>query len=256
MSTKRNHHDYFEKAAMYDLLAMYYKYIDPTTHMMYYQKHLKYMHKAIQSYRTDMMPGTNMGGAQPARVRVLHAAPGAGNVDIYVNGNRILRDFPFKQSSNYLSLPAGKYQIDIYPAGNMVSTVISKKVTVEGGRFYTLAAIGQPEKQLRLLAYEDEPRVPAGEAKVRFIHLSPDAPAVDIAVKNRDVIFPNVSYKQATNYLGLSPMTVDLEARVAGTNNVALSLPGVQLRPNEVYTIVAVGLLSGEPELETIVLRG
>ncbi|MDZ5473115.1 DUF4397 domain-containing protein [Bacillus sp. 31A1R] len=252
MSEKRNHHDYFQKAMMYDLLSKYYKYMDPVMHVNYYQKHLKYLNKGVQSMRNGMMQQMNQ--PQPSRVRVIHASPDAPNVDVYVNGNRILRDVPYKQVSNYMSLPEGRYQIDIYPAGEMVSTVISRKVNVESGKNYTLVAAG-PANNLRLLTFEDQPRVPMGETKVRFIHLSPDAPAVDIAVTKGDVIFPNVSFRQATNYLPLSPMTVDLEARVAGTKNVALPLPGVQLSPNEVYTVLAVGLVSGEPGLEAIIIK-
>ncbi|UII54501.1 DUF4397 domain-containing protein [Cytobacillus spongiae] len=250
MAKNRNQHHYLEEAALYDVLAGYYKYINPTMHIHYYQKHLKCLHKALNLMRMEANNGNS-----PAMVRVLHASPDAPNVDVYVNGNPILKNVEYKQSSKYMSLPAGRYQIDIYPTGTMVSTVISKKVHVEPGKFYTLAAIG-PVSKLRLAAFEDMPQVPAGETKARFIHLSPDAPAVDIAVKNRDVIFPNVSFKEATDYLGLSPMTVDLEARVAGTKNVVLSLPGIQLNPNEAYTIVAVGFVSDDPQLEAIILKG
>lgn len=252
MSQKRNHQDYFQRAMLYDFLSKYYKYIDPVMHVRYYQKHLKYMNKGVQSMRSDMMHNI-VGSPQSARVRVIHASPDAPNVDVYVNGNRILQDVPYKQVSNYMSLPAGRYQVDVYPTGDMVSTVISRKVDVEPGKSYILVAGGTLDK-IRLLTFENQPQVPSGETKVRFIHLSPDAPAVDIAVPKGDVVFPNVSFRQATNYLGLSPMTVDLEARVAGTKNVALSLPKLQLLPNTTYSILAIGLVSGEPELEALVI--
>ena len=243
-------HDYLTKAAMYDLLSGYYKYTDPSMHIHYYRKHLKYMRLAMQAQRADMTTS-----AQPSYVRVLHAVPDAPNVDVYVNGNRVLRDVAFKDVSDYLSLPAGKYHIDVYPAGTSVTTVISKKVKIDPGKIYTLAAVGSLNK-MQLLPYIDDPTVPNGETKVKFIHLSPDAPAVDIAVKGGDVIFPDVSYKQATDYLGLTPMTVNLEARVAGSKNSVLSVPNVKLNPNQAYTIVAVGLANGSPELEAIMLKG
>ena len=243
-------HDYLTKAAMYDLLSGYYKYTDPSMHIHYYRKHLKYMRLAMQAQRADMTTS-----AQPSYVRVLHAVPDAPNVDVYVNGNRVLRDVAFKDVSDYLSLPAGKYHIDVYPAGTSVTTVISKKVKIDPGKIYTLAAVGSLNK-MQLLPYIDDPTVPNGETKVKFIHLSPDAPAVDIAVKGGDVIFPDVSFKQATDYLGLTPMTVNLEARVAGSKNSVLSVPNVKLNPNQAYTIVAVGLANGSPELEAIMLKG
>jgi hypothetical protein len=254
MSFNRDKQDDFARAIKYGLLAEYYKYSDPALHVAYYYQHLKYIRRAVQSMRMEAVHQQDS-MRQPAMVRVVHASPDAPNVDIYVNGNRILKDFPYKDVSGYLSLPAGKYQIDIYPAGNMVSTVLSKKVTVEGGKSYTLAAAG-PAGKLRLVTFEDKPSVPAGETKARFIHLSADAPAVDIAVKKGDVIFPNVSFRQATSYLGLSPMTVDLEVRVAGSSNTVLPLPGVKLEPNKAYTILAVGTAAGDPPLEALIIEG
>ncbi|WP_044022124.1 DUF4397 domain-containing protein [Bacillus sp. SG-1] len=239
---------YLQKAAMYDLLSMYYKYSDPRLHIHYYHKHLKNMQKAIYGTRDRQQ-------SRPAQVRVLHAVPDAPNVDVYVNGTKALGNLAFKDISEFMALPAGKYHIDIYPAGTSVSTVISKRVTVESGKIYTLAAVGKGNK-LQLLPFITDPFVPSGETKVRFIHLSPNAPAVDIAVKKGDVIFPKVSFKQATDYLGLTPMTVNLEVRAAGTKDVALALPNVALKPNQAYTIFAVGLLGETPELEVLMVKG
>lgn len=253
MSENRKPLDYFQKASIYDLLACYYKYTNPAMHVYFYQKHLNSLNKALQMTNTSSFPQMYRPAGQAA-VRVIHAAPGAPNVDVYVNGNKLLADFPYKKLSEYMPIPAGKYQIDIYPAGNMTETLISKKVTVEPGKSYTLAVI-KSDKFLRLLSFSNDPRVPAGETKVRFIHLSPDAPAVDIAVKNGDVVFSNVSYRQTTDYLGLTPMTVDLEARVAGSKNIVLPLPGLRFSPNEAYTVFAVGYAKEEPVLEAIVAK-
>jgi hypothetical protein len=239
---------YLQKAAMYDLLSMFYKYSDPRLHIHYYQKHIKYMQKAIHGVRTHRENG-------PAYVRVLHAVPDAPNVDVYLNGNAVLNNVAFKEVSEFMQLPAGKYHIDIYPAGTSVNTIISKKVAVEAGKTYTLAAVGKGQK-LQLLPYITDPFVPAGETKVRFIHLSPDAPAVDIAVQKGDVIFPNTTFKQETDYLGLTPMAVNLEVRAAGTKNAVLKVPNVTLKPNQTYTIFAVGLLGGTPELEALLVKG
>jgi hypothetical protein len=248
--TVRKPENHFQKAAMYGMLADFYKYTNPNLHVHYYQKHFKHLQRAIQSGRAN---GTPSMSESPARVRILHAAPDAPNVDVYINGMRVLKDFSYKKVTDYLNLPKGKYHIDIYPAGNMIATVISKRVTVDSGKNYTLVAAGSG-KNLKLLAFEDSPITPPGEAKVRFVHLSPDAPAVDIAVKSGDVIFPNVSFRKSTEYMGLSPMTVDLEARVSGTKTVALALPNITFRPNTAYTIYAVGFANGTPALEVLIL--
>lgn len=46
-----------------------------------------------------------------------------------------------------------------------------------------------------------------------------------------------------------------VDVRVAGTNQVVLSIPNVRLQPNKSYTVVAVGYVSRTPPLEVLVLE-
>ncbi|WP_342025626.1 DUF4397 domain-containing protein [Cytobacillus pseudoceanisediminis] len=259
MASERNRQWYFQRAAKYDLLSQYFKYIDPAQHIAYYYKHLHCLNQAFQIMRTQNQQPSE---GQQAKVRIFHGSPDAGQVDIYVDGTRILKDFHYKEASGYASLPAGKHQIDIYRAGNMVSTLLSRKIIAAAGKAYTIAAAGKAytiaaagiASKLKLVILEDHHKVPAGETKVRFAHLSADAPAVDIAVKNRDVVFPNIAFRQASKYLALTPMTVDLEARISGTPNVALAIPRMQFQADQAYTLLAVGSVANEPVLEAILI--
>jgi hypothetical protein len=247
MSGNRNHSDYLQRAAMYDLMAHNYKYSNPNLHMHYYLKHLKYLNKAmmernIQQSQTD------------GRVRFLHTSPDAPEVDIYINGQMQVKHLPFRVASNYLPLKPGKYHIDIYPKGNSIDSILNKKITVEPDKSYTLAIIDSVKK-MRLLPYLNQPEVPMNESKIRFLHLSADTGALDMAVKDRDIVFPNISYKQTTDYLGIMPMTVDLEVREAGTKTIVLPMPKAQFRPNETYTIVLIGLSKEDPALQAMIVK-
>ncbi|WP_436372517.1 DUF4397 domain-containing protein [Cytobacillus sp. BC1816] len=254
MASERNRQWYFQRAAMYDLLAQYFKYIDPAQYIAYYHKHLHCLNQAIQKMRTNnQLPSVMVQEGQQAKVRIFHGSPEAGLVDIYVNGTGILKNFHYKEASGYASLPAGKHQIDIYRAGNRASTLLSRKFIIAAGKSYTIAAAGIALK-LKLVVLEGRHEVPAGATKVRFAHLSADAPAVDIAVKNRDVVFSNIAFRQASKYMALTPMTVDLEARIAGTPHVALSIPRMQFQADQAYTLMAVGSIVNEPVLETILI--
>jgi Domain of unknown function (DUF4397) len=248
MSGKRNQADYLQRAAMYNLFADYYKYSNPNLHIHYYLKHLKYVNKAF------LLRNYPQQAQLVAMVRLLHTSPDSPNIDIYVNGKVTLKDLPFKKVSKYLSFKPGKYTIEIYPAGNMTDSLLSKRITIEPGKSYTLATIDLVKK-MRLLPYENQPNVPANEAKIRFIHLSPDTQALDIAVKDRDVVFPNISYKQATEYLGLIPMTVDLEVRIAGSKEILLPMPKAQFRANETYTIVLIGISNENPGFQAMIMK-
>lgn len=242
--------NYFEKASMYKMLADYYQYSNPDLHDYYYKKHVNNLQKILSSQRSENSLNTTI---TPAKVRIFHAAPDAPNVDVYINGTRILKDFSYKEATDYLTLPPGKYQIDVYPTGNMTTTVISRKVQVGSGKLYTMAIAGIA-KNLRLIPHEDFPYVPQGEAKIRFINLSPDTAQVDFAVKNSDIVFPNVSFRKNTDYINVTPMQVDFEIRTAGTKEIALSLPDVTLQPNTTYTVYLIGLSDGTPPLEGLIL--
>lgn len=50
-----------------------------------------------------------------AQVRVLHGIPGTP-VDVYVNGERALDDFQPGTVTGDLALPAGSYQVAVFPA--------------------------------------------------------------------------------------------------------------------------------------------
>lgn len=52
MASERNRQWYFQRAAKYDLLAQYFKNIDPAQHIAYYHKHLHCLNQAFQMMRT------------------------------------------------------------------------------------------------------------------------------------------------------------------------------------------------------------
>lgn len=244
-----------QDAAMYDLLANYYKYLDPQKHIYYYQLHFMCMQQLCQmqeyGFRNSVNPTQ---GRAPAKVRVLHASPDAPKVDIYVNGNKTFENITYYQISPYLDVPAGSYRVEVYPAGQTTNPVLSENVEVRSGRNYTVAAAGQLAN-LQLVPIMDTTNIPSNKVKVRFWHLSPNAPAVDIAVQGGDVLFSNVSFTEAAKYFEVDPGRVTLEVRVAGTNDVVLTLRDINLAANEAYTITAFGLVDGTPRLEALILQ-
>ena len=180
--------------------------------------------------------------AGTAQVRVAHLSPDAPPVDVYVNGARAVTGAAFKDVTSYLSVPAGSVNFRVTPAGATSPAVIDATVTLNNGGSYTVAATGLLAG-IQPIVLEDD-RGTTGQSKVRFVHASPDAPAVDIAVTGGPVLFANVPFRQATAYPQVAPSTYDLEARPAGSAAVALKVQDVALNARTNYTIFAVGLLS------------
>ena len=186
-----------------------------------------------------------------ARVRAVHASPDAPAVDILVNDGVAFSNAPFKGITDYAALDTGTYNIKVVPTGATDPVVIEADLPLEA-KDYTIVAVGLLENIEPLVLIDNNSAPAAGKAHVRFVHASPNAPAVDIAVKGGPVLFSNVAFKEIGDYLPVDAGTYDLEVRLAGTSTVALAVPDLALQGGTVYTVFAMGLAGGEPALMAI----
>lgn len=175
-------------------------------------------------------------------VRVMHASPDAPAVDIYVDGNAVLRDVPFFAYSNYLSLPDGTYSIAVTPAGAPVEdAVLSGPLEVRGGYTGTLAAVGFLDDIEAVLYEDNNAPVPAGKARVRVIHASPNAPAVDVKLAGTStVVVQNAPFK-ASAYVEVDAGTYQFDISPAGQSAVVFTTPALRFESGWIYTLVATG---------------
>lgn len=191
----------------------------------------------------DIIGGLPMPDPSRARVRVVHASPDAPAVDVWVNDALTLENVPFQAVSDYLTVPGGTYNVKVVPTGATEPVVINADLTVDAGVDYTVIARGLLADISPLVLVDNNSDPAAGNAHVRFVHLSPDAPAVDIAVAGGPVVIGNIAFGEASSYTPVPAGSYDLEVRLAGTNTVVLPLPGIALADGDVYTAYAFGLV-------------
>ncbi len=188
-------------------------------------------------------------------VRVIHTVPGAPNVDVYANDKKIVSNLAYGNYTDYLSIPEGNYKISLYPAGKKDSPILSDMLTVNNDSVMTVAALGNPDDiELCSISDANETKKP-DKAMIRFIHLSPNAPAVDITLPDGTILFNNVPFAHLTNYIDVAPMNYTLQVRVAGTDNVVLTVPNVKPEANKFYSVYAIGLVGDTPALQALLVQ-
>lgn len=196
----------------------------------------------------DNDPGSAFVDMTPATTNVLvtHASPDAPGVDLLVDDivvNTQALEYP--DNSGYLSVNSGTRNFKVNASGTSI-TVIDETLTIGADMNYSVFAIDELS-EIRALVLEDDLSAPAsGKSHVRFLHLSPDAPNVDITLTDGTVIFGDIAFEENTEFTPLDAGSYDLQVRVAGTSNVALELPGIVLEDGKIYTVFAKGFLSGQ----------
>jgi hypothetical protein len=94
--------------------------------------------------------------ADEARVRIIHAAPGADLVDVKVAGaaEPFLTDVPFG-AATYVDVPAGTYALDLLDAESGASALRTIDLTFIPGWTYTLVVTGASAESLWVQANVD-----------------------------------------------------------------------------------------------------
>jgi len=185
---------------------------------------------------------------ETAKVRVGHFSPDAPAVDVYANGAILggLEGVEFGVLSDYLEVPGGTYTIEVVAAGaDPADGAVIGPVDLEfaAGTATTVAATNALAA-IEAKVLNDDPNPQDGIAQVRVVHYSADAPAVDIAVDEGDVVVPALSYPNLAGYLDLTEGEYDLEIRPAGTTDVAFDIDPLPLAGGTSYTVFAIGSLA------------
>ncbi len=202
------------------------------------------------------LAGVVVQAGESPRLRVVHASPNAPNADIYVSGNRVFSDVPFSRVSEYELLAAANHTIRVLPAGAESGTppVIEATLSFVDDQDYTLVAVGRVENlQPWQLVDENNILPQAGEARVRLIHASPDAPAVDICLAGTDDCWvTNLTFKNTSGYISLGAGSYNVDLRRNDSKEVIRNQPDVRFDEGEIYSVFVMGLLEGEPGLQFI----
>ncbi len=181
-----------------------------------------------------------------AKLLVVHASPDAPGVDLLIdNTKKNSSPLTFPNNTGYLTVDEGTRNIKVNVSSSGTN-VINADVPFVKDENYSLFAIDSVSKLSTLLLQDDLTAPASGKAHIRFVHLSPNAPAVDIVeASSNTVVFDNVSFKGYSAFTPLAAGTYNLDVRLHGTATTVLSLTNVALSDGMIYTVFAKGFVGG-----------
>jgi hypothetical protein len=195
-----------------------------------------------------------------AQLRVVHASPDAPNVDVYLDGAKVLTNVPYLASSGYLAVPAGAHNVKVNATGT-ATTVIDVTPTLVAGSYYTAMATDLVAGITPLLLADTNSAPSAGKVKVRLVHAAPGAGVVDIYVTapGADLAaatptLTNIPFQAVSGYLEVPAGDYQVRITPAGTKTVAIDSGTLTLTAGQIRTGVAVENVGGGAPFGAIVL--
>ena len=181
-----------------------------------------------------------------ATLRIVHASPGAPAIDVLIDGQPFASNIAFGAATDYAAIPAGDYKVQVVATGQAADTaVIDTDLKVESGKAYIFAA-AKPLNEIEGKLFEvNLDAVADGKARVRAIHLAPDAGDVDIVVTGGDELFGGVGFEKASDYKDVDPGVISLDVRGDG-DRILTSAAGIEILPGQTYDIIALGQVSDQ----------
>lgn len=177
-------------------------------------------------------------------LNITNTSPTLATFNIFVDQSKINQGaVAFLGNSGYMPLSPGDHNIKFTTASN--EPVISKNISLETNGVTSLFLIDKAPNIDYLIVKDQLGNMNSSKAFVRFINLSPNAPSLDLADKDGDVIISAKAYKAASAFIEIDPKSYVLQLQDNGTEPELepKDLESFEFKAGKSYTVIAAGLL-------------
>jgi len=192
-----------------------------------------------------------IGNANDACVRFVHTSPDAGNLDIYVNGTKVVDAISYGTVTEFAVLGTDSQQIQVVPAGQpLQNPLLDETVDPSAGYAYLVSILGiaaqddNDNNNLRLLQDQvDLSTLPPGQTRLRLINAVPDTGALTVTRTGGADLFSATKFGDVTDYTTVNVGTTDLAA-TGDNDQIVSNATGVALTEGTVNDVFIIGLTS------------
>ncbi len=191
---------------------------------------------------TSVIPGSG--------VLYVNAIPEVNNFDIFNNAALIDTGLVYGDYTPYYLTEPGNYNVAF--SDHSTGTALASVTTdFASNGFYSVFTILDGTEKKAVVIKDNLVQPATDSCYVRFLHFSPDAGGVDVAVTGGDILFSTRIYNDQeanpskADFTELAAGTYNLEVRPIGSGTPVLLLPNTVLEGGKIYTIYARGLVAG-----------
>ncbi|MBB2150423.1 DUF4397 domain-containing protein [Pedobacter gandavensis] len=174
----------------------------------------------------------------------VNTSPTPATYNVYVNnGLASPGALPFGGAMSYLKLNTGEQSIKFTTASSSES-LITKKITLENNKAYSLFLIGKEDKLDYLVINDLITKMPVDKAMIRFINLTPDATSLELGIKEGATLIGDKAYKENSDFIDVEAKKLTLQIKEKGTGLVISELVDTEFKAGSIYTILSIGMVT------------
>lgn len=181
---------------------------------------------------------------QVAGLSIINAFAAPDSLDFYIDQTRANKGaLKFNSKIDYLNLFPGNRALSIAKRGSN-KALASERFGLASGVGYSIFVLDTLNTNTKkyLLTEDDLSAPEADKAKVRFINLSKDAPALSLRINGKDAnLFTDKAFYEYTTFTSVDP-GASITFNIRAGEVVKTTVPNVKIEKGKIYTIYAKGI--------------
>lgn len=182
---------------------------------------------------------------------VVHGSPDAPSVDFVWDNQRVnIQEFAYKNRIKYFTDYSGNHLARFYMEGTNANALYETQVSLTPGKYFSLFLSGTLDSLSSVLLEDDAEKPAEGNAKIRFINLSPDAGPLDLQLVDDSLTASNKDFQKYTSFQEME--AGEYAAKIKSTSGTTVNDQfDLTLEEGKTYTLWARGLVTtSDPEQE------